>query len=530
MRIKISKSSLRRQGCRMCGFHGQHMRDIFDNASIVGNSGPHELTEELFRFAGVRVSVLVFRGANESFLLVPFLDNFQVRSFDRLTTKICQTCYDEMNEIARSRRLCLPTNTNISNFIGIPIDFEDASADEVTDLYDADPRINVDGPTINDDFQFDGTTSYVFLTSIGCLEIYFSNFIFFLRDHRLPLRRLAAIHSIQAPVSRDNLSRAVAERAENTEDSWNDSYSSHFEEESHLAKSPSDREMSNDSTANNAQMGSSTFQKYFSEQRPDPAEICISPTEDISEVEMGSVLDKEKVNEKPSARNKRKFMGKSAKTARCSVVECDNSRCMMLFESANAENYHVANDHASDIVRTNKKALPAHKLRKHKNCHTTTSNIGFRCLITTCPKIFTRKSSMKRHMDGAHPHIKKTTEECEFCSYQSNHNHKHLKSKHFKSTRCKLCEEMLQPEETHEQHINSAHNGIHAVHCTIPSCSKTFRCRAGLRLHLNAKHTQKMLYNCTNCSHVTFYRSNLSKHFVRMHGKSSSETVSIRTD
>lgn len=47
-----------------------------------------------------------------------------------MTTKICQNCFDKINEIVQYRELCAATNIELRMALGLPIENDETSADE----------------------------------------------------------------------------------------------------------------------------------------------------------------------------------------------------------------------------------------------------------------------------------------------------------------------------------------------------------------------------------------------------------------
>ena len=102
-----------------------------------------------------------------------------------------------------------------------------------------------------------------------------------------------------------------------------------------------------------------------------------------------------------------------------------------------------------------------HQLRAHNIQH---GGIGVKCNI--CLKEFTTKSSLKRHMDGAHGNAKFT---------------------------CSTCQRVFKDNDVLKEHVSAIHMQQYRYVCDVGYCGARFRWRTSLARHNKSKHTEMTL-------------------------------------
>lgn len=70
-----------------------------------------------------------------------FLDHFQIDINDGTSKKICQLCFDKINEFDSFRELCATSQQNVRSLSGLPNEDEDTTVNDLsTDLSNTEPN------------------------------------------------------------------------------------------------------------------------------------------------------------------------------------------------------------------------------------------------------------------------------------------------------------------------------------------------------------------------------------------------------
>lgn len=136
MKIKFSrlKTPFRRQLCRLCVSYGYDRKDILDYAP----DNATELNEKIFRCVGIRVSAISCLFTVQVNIIVNHLHHFQIDMNDLTTKRICQTCFEKINEFDRFRELCVTSQRNVRMLSGLPNEDGESSVDVTADPCDTE--------------------------------------------------------------------------------------------------------------------------------------------------------------------------------------------------------------------------------------------------------------------------------------------------------------------------------------------------------------------------------------------------------
>lgn len=81
---------------------------------------------------------------------------------------------------------------------------------------------------------------------------------------------------------------------------------------------------------------------------------------------------------------------------------------------------------------------------------------------------------------------------------------------------CCFCKKTYARRNLLEQHM-ALHTGRFS--CPYPACSRFFDREYYLKSHINALHTRRKVYKCTECAMKFFYRQIWTHHLTNVHGK-----------
>lgn len=196
-------------------------------------------------------------------------------------------------------------------------------------------------------------------------------------------------------------------------------------------------------------------------------------------------------------------------------VVCNFRNCLQLFESFDAMIYHHGRYHE----RGTRKKFSCHLCKKtvqtfrtiRKHLEAIHVRHGrFSCPFATCSKSSCSKAAMQHHVNGAH--TKEVAYECTKCSYQSYYQQilkQHSRRIHsgaaaFRCSRVTAESQRKSRKET-------------SFKCPIEPCPKSFRAKYSLQQHVNAKHTKKIGFYCTQCAFISYYKCSLVKHMAVKH-------------
>lgn len=83
---------------------------------------------------------------------------------------------------------------------------------------------------------------------------------------------------------------------------------------------------------------------------------------------------------------------------------------------------------------------------------------------------------------------------------------------------CCFCKKPYAKRDSLETHM-ALHTGCSRFSCPYPACPRFFHREHSLKNHINALHTWRKVYKCTECSMKFFYRQIWTHHLTNLHGK-----------
>lgn len=160
-------------------------------------------------------------------------------------------------------------------------------------------------------------------------------------------------------------------------------------------------------------------------------------------------------------------------------------------------------------------------LNRHKKTHSVEQTV-FRCSSEGCDKTFSRKESLRSHLNLKHSGQPEKREMCDECgksfvniSYLKTHKLSHLGSDHY-PFECKECSKKFLYKKTVDEHVLRVHTDIRNFVCQI--CGAKKATKNSLRAHVNT-HTRERLYTCKDCPKVFASSANLAIHTNCVHKK-----------
>lgn len=117
-KIRRSNAYLRRYKC------GYHERDILNTDPSIDNRESNDLREKILRCVGVEVNDLCKWSSslvNNTVDAISCFRLFQVNADDRMTTNICESCFEKINEFISFRQLCAATDIQLRRLLRLPV-------------------------------------------------------------------------------------------------------------------------------------------------------------------------------------------------------------------------------------------------------------------------------------------------------------------------------------------------------------------------------------------------------------------------
>lgn len=212
------------------------------------------------------------------------------------------------------------------------------------------------------------------------------------------------------------------------------------------------------------------------------------------------------------------------------LLECE--LCNLSFKSQKALNSHMIADHDENEVeddekkRTCETCEPPKVFKKTRylllHIQAVHSEQSYSC--DQCPRTFSFKRSLDRHIKGVHDNIRDFKCEapgCEksFCNgYELKQHTTNSHNKGDKSDRtCKICFKVFKKVKYMEIHCASIHNSEPQFSCSI--CHRGFSFRRSMDRHIKAIHEDRRDFKCTSegCERAFRSRYDLNEHFNNIH-------------
>ena len=134
-----------------------------------------------------------------------------------------------------------------------------------------------------------------------------------------------------------------------------------------------------------------------------------------------------------------------------------------------------------------------------------------------CDRVFSNKSSLKRHVDNVHRQIKFKCDKCNENFSLKENLKKHIVTTHKgKKYKCIICSKIFSRSEHLKRHNDNIHIGSKDYH-NCESCGKSFTNSDNLKRHTYIVHYGQKDYNCNNCGKLFVSLQNLKRHINSIH-------------
>lgn len=214
------------------------------------------------------------------------------------------------------------------------------------------------------------------------------------------------------------------------------------------------------------------------------------------------------------------------------AIECE--LCDLAFESKEAIEDHLEKDHDEnededdEKKRTCESCQPRKVFKKTRylllHIQAVHSDQTFQC--TECPKSFSFRCSLGRHVRGVHKNIrdhKCDESECDKMFRNSYDLKQHKICAHNKGDKsdrtCKICMKVFKKVQYMEIHFASIHNTEPQFSC--PICHRGFSFQRSMDRHIRAIHEDRRDYKCmfNGCEKAFRSRYDLNEHFNNIHAE-----------
>ena len=128
---------------------------------------------------------------------------------------------------------------------------------------------------------------------------------------------------------------------------------------------------------------------------------------------------------------------------------------------------------------------------------------------TLCQKQFTKRNTLKNHIQSIHVGVKFPCNLCDYEATQHHHLKTHVETKHDSiKFSCDKCDHQLNSKDSLSKHIKYKHEGLNFA-CNL--CDYETTQHQHLKSHVEAKH-DSIKFSCDKCDHQLNSKDSLRKH------------------
>lgn len=346
---------------------------------------------------------------------------FQVEKNDRKTEKICQNCFDKLNEFDRLRESCAAANIYLGS---------EAAADTQS-KWSVNSSLGVEGLS-------HATETYT-PNEIRCGQRHSFDFRS-VRSHQHSHPIPGTVESPQSLQSRTVSDAIDPDYTSNTESAGIGLHLTvHVGYVSLLYKTyTSSGEMSNNSPNNNTLPQKDNACRISNEAHQSnalnelPMMYISSSEEDEMESSVANAHAIKKRGQQKTAKRR------AARSVECFTVTCGFLKCREKLDAGEGLNYHIETYHARRVREEiscylcNRRFRLMRALRKHFNS-VHSDHLLFTCSVGTCSKNFTRRFNLKLHENAVHTkNVVYQSTKCDYKSYYKSNARRHCTFSHGK--------------------------------------------------------------------------------------------------